>query len=68
MSVSLQNFLKLPAVIKLTGKSRSAIYSDIPKGIFPAPLKIGQKAIAWSTESIRQWQESCVAAFTVSPQ
>ena len=45
-----------------TGKSRSSIYSSIQKGLFPAPLKIGQKAIAWSTESIRQWQESCLTA------
>jgi len=62
MSVSLQKFLKLPEVINITGKSRSSIYSSIQKGIFPAPLKIGQKAIAWSTESIRQWQESCLTA------
>jgi prophage regulatory protein len=62
MSVSLQKFIKLPEVIKITGKSRSSIYSSIPKGLFPAPLKIGPKAIAWTTESIRRWQESCITA------
>jgi prophage regulatory protein len=62
MTPTLQKFLKLPEVIEITGKSRSSIFSSIQKGCFPAPLKIGPKAIAWATESIRQWQESCIAA------
>jgi prophage regulatory protein len=63
MSVSLQRLLKLPEVIHLTGKSRSSIYVAMRQGTFPAPKKIGQKAIAWTTDSIRQWQESCITAF-----
>jgi prophage regulatory protein len=63
MSVLLQRLLKLPEVIDLTGKSRSSIYLAIQQETFPAPKKIGQKAIAWTTDSIRQWQESCVTAF-----
>jgi prophage regulatory protein len=63
MTLSLQKFIKLPEVINLTGKSRSSIYAAIRDGAFPAPKKIGVKAVAWTTESIRQWQEACIAAF-----
>jgi prophage regulatory protein len=59
MTFSLQKLIKLPEVINLTGKSRSSIYAAIRDGAFPAPKKIGARAVAWTTESIRNWQESC---------
>jgi len=60
--LSLQKLIKLPEVIHLTGKSRSSIYAAIRQGVFPAPKKIGVRAVAWTAESIRNWQESCVAS------
>jgi len=62
MTASLQKLIKLPEVIDLTGKSRSSIYAAMREGAFPAPKKIGPRAVAWTTESIRNWQESCVSA------
>jgi prophage regulatory protein len=62
MNTTLQKFIKLPDVMKATGKSRSSIYAAISKGLFPAPLKIGPRATAWPIESIRRWQESCLTA------
>jgi len=62
MTQALQKLIKLPEVINLTGKSRSSIYAAMNQGTFPAPRKIGPRAIAWTTESIRIWQESCVSS------
>lgn len=53
-------FIKLPQVIKLTGKSRSAIYLAIKKGEFPQSIAIGSRAVAWALDSIIEWQESCI--------
>lgn len=57
-----QKFVKLPEVISTVGKSRSSIYMAIKKGEFPAPVRIGQRAVAWTSESITQWQEACINA------
>lgn len=57
-----QQFLKLPAVISVAGKSRSSIYAAIQKGEFPAPIRIGPRAVAWTSSSIAKWQEDCVNA------
>jgi prophage regulatory protein len=56
------NFLKLPAIILMSGKSRSSIYNAIKIGAFPAPVKIGPRAVAWPSEVIAKWQADCVAA------
>ena len=55
-----QRFLKLPAVIALSGKSRSSIYAAIKDGQFPAPVHIGARAVAWTSTSIEQWQAACI--------
>ncbi|MDR3499936.1 MAG: AlpA family phage regulatory protein [Parvibaculum sp.] len=47
--------LRLPAVQEATGKSRSGIYSDIAIGRFPAPIRLGRRAIGWRTEDIDTW-------------
>lgn len=62
MAIFNQKFIKLPEVINAVGKSRSSIYMAIQKGEFPAPIRIGIRAVAWTSESIAQWQESCVNA------
>lgn len=50
-----QTLLRLPRVIAITGKGRSTIYSDVKAGTFPAPVKIGKRAIAWPASSIDRW-------------
>lgn len=36
-------------------RARTAIYGDIHKGLFPRPVKIGLRAVAWRTEEIEAW-------------
>jgi prophage regulatory protein len=37
--------LKLKEVQKITGLSRSSIYSYIEKGVFPIQVKLGQRSV-----------------------
>lgn len=36
--------LRIPAVLRLRGRSRSGHYKDIQDGLFPPPVKIGMRA------------------------
>jgi prophage regulatory protein len=50
------SLLRLPAVIKLTGYSRSTIYALQSQGKFPASVKLaGGGAVAWRSSEIRAW-------------
>jgi prophage regulatory protein len=40
----MQTILRLPAVIKITGRGRSSTYSDIKAGLFVKPVEIGPRA------------------------
>lgn len=59
---SMQAFIRLPEVIRLTGMSRSWIYQEIAECRFPRPVKIGLRCIAWPASSILQWQQSRIDA------
>lgn len=54
-------FLRLPTVISLVGKSRTAIYRDIQAGAFPAPIRIGARSVAWDSTAIEKWQAGRIA-------
>lgn len=56
MAERLQSFLRLKQVTILTGFSRSWIYEAIRRGDFPAPISIGARAVAWTEQSIAEWQ------------
>jgi prophage regulatory protein len=51
----MQKLYRLPEVIERVGLSRSTIYEYISRGDFPAPIKIGKRAVAWNEASINQW-------------
>lgn len=50
--------MKLPEVMDETAMSRSAIYAAVKEGTFPAPVKIGRRAVAWRAEEIERWRLS----------
>jgi prophage regulatory protein len=39
--------LRLPDVRQRTGKSRSTIYAECAAGLFPRPVRLGQRAVGW---------------------
>jgi prophage regulatory protein len=51
-------FLRLPAVMKLTGLGRSTIYRMVADERFPRPVRLASRAVAWRRADLDQWSES----------
>jgi len=47
--------IRLPEVMDRVGMSRSTIYLYIQRGLFPSPVKIGGRSVAWNSEEIDSW-------------
>ena len=56
-----KRFIRLPEVINRTGYRRTSIYEKISEGTFPAPIKLGPRAVAWVSEEIEKWMDARVA-------
>lgn len=54
----MSRLLRLDAVKEITGLSRSTIYAD---PTFPRPVKIGERAVAWVEDEIREWVDARIA-------
>ena len=50
--------LRKPAVLASVGFSNSELYRRIKEGTFPAPVKIGVRAVAWRDSDVDRWIES----------
>ena len=50
--------LLMPAVIQLTGLSRSTIYTLRAAGEFPRPVRLSTRAVGWREADIRNWLAS----------
>lgn len=50
-----ERLIKRAHVEQITGLSRSSLYSQMAKGVFPRPVKIGERAVAWREGDIRAW-------------
>ena len=46
------NFLRLPAVLKKRGRSKSAHYLDIHNGLCTKPVSTGARSVAWPEHEI----------------
>lgn len=49
--------IKLPEVLQLTKVSKSKWYDEIKKGNAPKPIKLGDRAVAWVMDDVREWLE-----------
>ncbi|MBY6203178.1 AlpA family phage regulatory protein [Maritalea mobilis] len=49
---------RLPRVLKATGMGRSWTYEAIARREFPAPVKLGSRAVGWRRSDIEAWLES----------
>ncbi len=49
------NNLRLPRVLEKTGLSRSTTYAMINDGQFPAPVRIGRRAVGWVESEVDRW-------------
>lgn len=51
-------FLRLPAVIHLTGLGRSTIYRMGRRERIPCPVKLATRAVAWRRADLDRWSET----------
>lgn len=47
--------IRLPEVKNRVGLSRSTIYNYIASKIFPAPITLGRRSVAWLESDIDTW-------------
>jgi prophage regulatory protein len=57
-----ERLLRRPDVEILTGLSRSGIYDNMARGLFPKPVSLGPKCVAWVELEVRQWIAERIAA------
>lgn len=55
-------FIRLPEVKAVTGLSKTSLYALIKEKSFPAPVRLGPRAVAWVKSEIRQWAVERVQA------
>lgn len=51
----MKRYYRRPTVEDMLGLSRSTIYRMMQDGEFPRPVKIGRRAVGWSSEEIERW-------------
>jgi prophage regulatory protein len=56
------SFLRLPDVKAVTGLSKTSLYTLIREKSFPAPVRLGPRAVAWLKSEVRQWAAQRVQA------
>jgi len=53
---------RLPEVSRIVQRSPRQLRRDVAAGLFPTPLKIGARAIAWRRSDVAAWIASRPAA------
>lgn len=53
--------LRLPAVLKITGVSRSLIYQQITDGLWPKPIRISNRSVGWLETEVQALVQARVA-------
>ena len=56
------SFLRLPDVKAITGLSKTSLYTLIRDRNFPAPVRLGPRAVAWVRSEVKQWAANRVLA------
>jgi prophage regulatory protein len=56
-SESADTYVRLPDVKSRTGLSRTTIYRMVRAGDFPAPKRLGVRAVGWLSSDLARWRE-----------
>jgi prophage regulatory protein len=56
--------LRLPEVLRDRARSRTSHYADIQQGLFPAPIKIGRRAVGWPAAEVEILNAARIAGRT----
>jgi prophage regulatory protein len=52
-----ERILRERATLELKGGGRSRLWNDVKAGTFPAPVRIGARAVGWFEDEILAWQQ-----------
>ena len=58
MTDSPDRFLRLNAVLDLTGLSRATLYRKMDAGTFPKQIKIATRCAGWRQSAIKDWMKN----------
>ena len=50
-----KKLLRLPAVLRCTGLSRSTLYQMIKTKEFPHQVRLGVRVVAWDSAQVQEW-------------
>lgn len=53
--------LRLPAVMGATGLARPTIYLRIKDGLFPQPVKLSERAVAWPESEVSSLNDARIS-------
>ncbi|EAO8774590.1 AlpA family transcriptional regulator [Salmonella enterica] len=57
-----QSLIRMPEAKRRTGYGKAWIYKLISQGRFPAPVKIGSRAVAFVESEVDEWIAERIAA------
>ena len=57
-----KRLLRRPEVEAITGLKRSSIYAKMDAGVFPKPVKLSERAVAWLEHEVQGWLENRISA------
>lgn len=49
------HFLRIASVVRVTGLGRSTIYRLMSADMFPCPVRLGPRAVAWRRSDVDRW-------------
>ncbi len=55
---AIEQLLRKPTIIELTGMSNSTLYYMMNKNEFPKPVKLGARSVAWKRSEVENWINS----------
>ncbi len=64
---AMPTFLRVREVMRVTGLARSTLYKMMAEQCFPAPCRLGSRAVGWRGDDIAQWSRSRPAARDCAP-
>ncbi len=56
-----QRLLRQPSVLDRVPFSKSELYRRVKSGRFPAPIKLGARAVAWRESDVDAWMATLAA-------
>jgi prophage regulatory protein len=56
----MMKLMRMQAVLDATGLSRPTLYKRMALDLFPTPVPIGERAVAWVSDEVEAWIQARV--------